>query len=130
MAKRFREVSAFIKIPIFSGKLHLIVTTDLWKSRKRRDPIFGRAEPEHYADVPACLVRLRATYGLLFEFDVLTHETIAHEVFHLTQRVMQWHSVRVDPDNHEACAQFHGWATAWVYAQLGRLRLPVRHEDR
>ena len=57
-------------------------------------------------------------FSLCFFKDCLTWDIVAHEVFHLTCRILNWGGIRYHPDNHEAYAALNGWLMHNVIKQL------------
>lgn len=115
--ERYREVEAFTDIPIYGGKLVLVVSNNLKRARAKRNDFLGgelRVEDE-LDNCPAS-----------FEFGYIDHSTIAHECFHLTCRLMEWNSVYLKSDNHEAHAIFLGWSVEWVYDRLREQKIRVK----
>ncbi len=62
-------------------------------------------------------------YFLLLHKDYLTHNTIAHEVFHATVRI----TVDRDVTDEEAQAWLAGYITGLVYEYLDKKKLQVKH---
>lgn len=55
----------------------------------------------------ALTVRAGPTFGLFLPSGA-NAGTIAHEVFHLTHRILEYCDVKFDKDNHEPAAYLHG----------------------
>lgn len=62
-------------------------------------------------------------YYILFHKDYLTHNTIAHEVFHATVRITEDRDVT----DEEAQAWLSGYITGLVYTFLDKKKLQVKH---
>ena len=110
-----------MEVPIYRSKLFLCVADTIQAAH-------DAAEKFHKAKLPAVLSGTRAQachdtdgwYSLMFERGNLRPRHVAHELFHITARIMQFHSVAYDPDNHEAFAYLNDWLTEWVYQSLKR----------
>lgn len=62
-------------------------------------------------------------YHILYHKDYLTHNTIAHEVFHATVRITEDREIT----DEEAQAWLMGHITALVYKFLDKKKLTVKH---
>lgn len=61
-----------------------------------------------------------AKFGQVFVKKYLDVNTVAHEVFHLTQHILGYCSVRLDIDNHEAGAFLNGYLMERVLREVKR----------
>lgn len=117
MTKHNRILKRCIHVPIYNAKVWLIVDKDIIKERKKWEDHFGPApEIENY--VALCCRSGRATFALFFSKQALTREIIAHEVFHLTHRILEWASANFDPEHHEQGALLHGYLMEKICKEL------------
>lgn len=81
------------------------------------DGVFGELDGDIY-DWDALCCRSRGhTFGLFFNRKALCMEKLAHEVFHLTHRILEWASCNFDPNHHEQGALLHGYLMDLVWLE-------------
>jgi hypothetical protein len=107
-----KPIRLHFEIPIYEVSLWLVVDEDAIARRVGMTDTFG-----NYAEGPfKALCSWRDdVFGLFFYPVHLTHNTIGHETWHLTQRIMKYVGMEPDPDNDEAAAYLHGYLNALVY---------------
>jgi hypothetical protein len=106
-------------LPIYGARIQLIVTHDIALERKAQDHLFG---PLCGTDYDALCSRSGGhNFAVFFEPQALTHRTIAHELFHLTHRILEWVGVPFSPDNHEVFACVAGELLTWVCSHVGHM---------
>lgn len=111
-------------VPIYENAVTLIVTDDIQKERNKHRRRFG-----DYQVDPQCEGLVSSSGGyylLLLKPRDCTHGQIAHEIFHLTHRIMEWTGDRFDDDHSEPAAYLVQWLTKRVYGQLKRWGVKVR----
>lgn len=116
-------LSTTIKLPTYSCMLVVSVVDSvmneanrLYKKYKITDTFEGEAEG-------AVLLISHKKYHLLFHKDYLSHNTIAHEVFHAAVRVTEDRDV----SDEEAQAWLAGHVTAEIYKYLEKKKLEIKH---
>ncbi len=62
-------------------------------------------------------------FSIYMEMDNISHEVIAHEVFHLTHIFMNFAMAEFE---HESYAYLNGYLTAYVYKKLAECGVTVR----
>lgn len=104
-------------IPLYDAVLWLVVADNINRERKKMEHIFGAApeEPDYAA---ICSYSGGHTFALFFEREELTTTIVAHEVFHLTHRIMDWAGCHFDKDHHEQGALLHGYLMALVLKRV------------
>lgn len=88
----------------------------LYKKNKIQDTFGSEAEG-------AVVMIGMQQYHILFHKDYLTHNTIAHEVFHATVRITEDREIT----DEEAQAWLAGHITTLVYEFLDKKKLTVKH---
>ena len=113
-----------MEVPIYEAVVQLIVSNDIYGERKKPQHVALFGECTAFGGRAFCSYSGEGNFALFFRPDAITHRVIAHEVFHLTHRILEWASVRVDSDNHEAGALLMGYLHAWAYGKLGKIIQP------
>lgn len=115
-------------LPLYGARVQLIVTEDIAAERKAQQDLFGPIDGTCYDAL--CARSGGHNFALFFEPGALCHRIIAHEVFHLCHRILEWVGVPFGPDNHEAFAAVIGELQSWVYEQLGDRIVPDYFKSR
>ena len=110
------DVNQTICVPIYRAWFTLSVTNDVVAARKAKSDVFGPYLLGEAKALASC--NDKGDFGLFFSFEDLTHGIIAHEIFHLTHRIMDDVRGKFDIDNQEPHAYLCEWLTTWVYFQL------------
>jgi hypothetical protein len=97
-----------ITVPIYGAILWLIIADDIYIERKKMEDIFGTA-PTIGFDGLCSYSDFCHHFGLFFKKDKLDINTIAHEVFHLTHRILDWAQCPIDIDHQEHGALLNGY---------------------
>ena len=112
-----------LKLLTYSCKLTLIVTdqikveiTKIYKKHKLKEDIDYEVEG-------VLLSPITNDYSLLLDLKYLTHNTVAHEIYHASSRICE------DRDVHdeEAKAWLAGYITGEMYKFLEKKNLQVKH---
>jgi hypothetical protein len=105
-----------VYIPIYFGYLHIIFAKDFEKACKKykintmgHDVNHWDAFCTHFTSKKGAL-----HYCVLFR-PKAKHETIAHEVVHLVNRIFDDRHMKLDAINDEAQAYLTGWVTNEIY---------------
>lgn len=107
-----------LSIPIYDAVLHLVVTDDIGTERARMTHWFG---PVPAADTYDALCSYGAGHNFALFF---THsasrclKVVAHEVFHLTHRILDWSGANFDSDHHEQAALLNGYLFELVWREV------------
>lgn len=101
------------QVPIFDVSVSVTVTDDIPGAYKRHFGIdIGNTQM-------ACLGYRKSDFGLFFEPKAVSrHEVIAHEIFHLTHRILDRCQMNFDSDHHEVGAYLHEWLTKKIFRIL------------
>ena len=106
-----------INIPIYGGVIYLSVSDDPLVERRKHDDKFGMCL------VTSCNALASSSdcggqFALFFKKDFFTHGIIAHEIFHLTHRILDARSLNFTMSHQESHAYLCEWITDWVYKTL------------
>lgn len=118
---RCRPLKTKLHVPIYDAKVWLVVSDDIEASRKAMERLFGPAPDIHGYDA-LCSWSGGGTFGLFFLRKSMSLNTVSHEVFHLTHRIMEWVSANFDPDHHEQGAMLHGHLMSEVMKKIRKWR--------
>lgn len=102
-----------LQIPIHDVTLVIIITDDIPTAYKREfDVVIDGTQM-------ACLGYDNRKFALFFEpHAVERHEVIAHEVFHLTHRILENNHMHFDENHHEMGAYLCEYLTKRVFEIL------------
>lgn len=111
---------AFVRklhVPIYEVNVFIVVAYDIAKerSRKRWVDLFGAMDDSEYW---AMCARGPKGFGLFFKSDFLISKVVAHEVFHLTHRIMERVGDPFDSTKHEQGAGLYEWLWERINAIL------------
>ena len=105
------------KVPIYGSVVILSSgskrkRTNAFLEARGKDPIEGE---QYHA-----FVNSQPPYFTLCINDTFKEEvdTLGHEVFHLTYRILEWHSVNWTSENHEPFAYLQGWLLDEIYKRI------------
>ena len=87
---------------------------DLTKERDKMNKVFGDSELDDYDGLVSWN---EYTFGIFLTCDA-THRTIAHEVFHLTHRILDYRHADYDVEYDEPAAYLCGYLTDLVYGVI------------
>jgi hypothetical protein len=105
-------------IPIYECVLRVVICDDIDQDRRKFDKIFGEFDLDGNYEA-LCSWSGGHNFGLFFDKRVLKNTcTIAHEVFHLTHRILEWSSSNFDKDHHEQGAMLNGYLMELVLNAL------------
>lgn len=107
-----------LSIPIFNAVVWLVVSDNIPAARAEMAHWFGPV-PECPDYDALCSYGAGHNFALFFEPGALTPKIIAHEIFHLTHRIIDWAGVRFDSQSHEAGALLNGYLSDLIYRELG-----------
>ncbi len=106
-------------VPLYKSRVTVIISENCVEERRSKSDVFG----EYTASDLASAIASDADneFGLFFEYSNFNLEIMAHEVFHLTMRVLHNAGVKFDIDNHEAYAYLHGELMQRIHDSFGDL---------
>lgn len=117
------KVQKVIKIPTYGCNVTIIVTDNIAvEINKIYQKYKIAAVFEDDAEGAFVTINLD-DYYLVFENDYLSHNTIAHEIFHATVRVTEDRTIT----DEEAQAWLAGSLTGDIYKFLEKKNLPIKH---
>jgi len=116
------------KIPLYGVLMDLIVTTNIGKARWKYNRILG--ECNEWLGNTYGLHSYSGPYSALFlrrlKGNYVSHDVIAHEIFHATLYVMDKIGARTDKIHDEPAAHLNGWLTTKVYEDLKTWGIKVK----
>ncbi len=112
--KKDRE-TRWTRIPIYGNlRFKIMVSDDIGETVRRITE--SREEQDDYA---AIVLSQAESFWLIFSTDCpITHNTVAHEVYHVVGRIGEYVGFTPSKDNHEPYAYLQGWVAQKVYDQL------------
>lgn len=105
----------FVEITVFVARdpAAALSAVHLWAGDTRVEDFLGSA---------LCAYR---DHRFLMAFVELTHNTIAHEIFHCVHGIMERTGDKFTAEHHEPYAYLQGWIAEWVYSQLKKAKIRV-----
>ena len=94
-------------VPIYEAEVWVIVSDNIAKERENFNDLFGPFDGERFDAI--CTYSGGQTFALFFTPRALTYRVIAHEVFHLTHRILDWVGANFDSKHHETAALLHDY---------------------
>jgi hypothetical protein len=115
------RVCATMKIPTYGCRVQLVVAEQFRREVERLlkkyklDPLQGEVE--------GMVVHTAEIYHILIDLKYLTHNTLAHELYHAVNRVTGDRGI----EEEEARAWLAGHLAEFVYKTLEKKKLTVKH---
>lgn len=120
-----KERSTLGKVPIYNLSLELVVTDDIKKSQKK-EPRFTRLGKQKPLSCAGICVYCQWNFCIIFDTRYLDHNLIAHEIFHVTHRMLDYCGKDFKVKNHEEFAYLHGFLSNFVYNQLKQWKIRIK----
>lgn len=121
--KKTRQPSTTIKFPTYGCKLVIAVVDNVKNSVEKIYKKYNiKDEFEDEAEGVLVMPNMD-TYYLMIEKDYITHNTIAHEIFHAAVRITEDRGIT----DEEAQAWMAGHITESLYKFLEKKKLQVKH---
>lgn len=121
------------RVPIYVGKLVLVITNDKKKVRKMFPNVFYEGEEPYGHSIEADFGGWRG-FHVILNFDhsraKVTHGIISHEVYHITSFIADRVGVLHDPDNDEPMAYLNGWIADQIYKWIDKQGFKVNIHGR
>lgn len=112
--------------PLYAAEMVLSVSEDMTAARIKEDDFLGSSNPADWENAVGFYSNDGCgRLGIFLSFQNTTHGVIAHEVMHVTHRILQFAGVRFSTDNHEPFTYLNQHLTSWIYQQLKRARIRV-----
>jgi hypothetical protein len=112
-----------IKISTYSCEVIIIITDQLKIEAAKLYKKYKMKLVEEESDNEGLLVTMGAKYYLLIDFKYLSHNTIAHEIYHAAIRLTKERGVT----DEEAQAWVCGHITGSTYKFLDKKNIPIKH---
>ena len=113
-------------IPVYDLRLWVGVA-DFGKGAKQRSELdwaFGRADD--YRQCSGQVFYECSKFFVQFSPEELSHSLIAHEMFHVANRMLDFVQMPLTMRTHESHAYLIGYLTQLVYEDLARWDVPIR----
>ncbi len=112
-----------VRVPIYAVNLHVIVAQKCAQIKAARLALASTlGEPDRSDDAGATWTALCSwsgrDFGLFFSREQMAHGTVAHEVFHVAHRIMEFVGDTFGVNNHEPYAYLVEWITDFVYLHV------------
>ena len=109
-------------VPIYNASVRVIVTDYIPSARAEYDRIYGESPRDDY--VALCAWSSNGECALFFERKRLRKSIVAHEIFHLTHRILEWsNGCQFGESNHEQGAKLCEYLTEKVDDILKNIKL-------
>lgn len=121
--KKSRQPSTTIKFPTYGCKLVISVVDNVKNSVEKIYKKYNIKDGFDFEAEGVLLMPDMDTYYLMIESGYLTHNTIAHEIFHAAVRITEDRGIT----DEEAQAWMAGHITESLYKFLEKKKLQVKH---
>lgn len=115
-----KEKSKIHLIPIYDAELEVVVTSSMEGSQKNKNRLARLGNDDNIVGGRG-LMWCSATetrMAILMRSNSVTHETIAHEVFHATHRLMHFTNTKFSIVHDEPFAYLCGYIADLIYQDL------------
>ena len=115
------EMTSVLKLDTYECKLVFVVTGDLQKKVKNIYKKYNIIQEEE-VDAEAIMISpTMSVYYIIIDIDYLTHNTVAHELFHVVNSILQ------DRDIHdeETGAWLSGHISNFIYNSVNKKKLTI-----
>lgn len=112
-------------VPIYNAKIWLVVCDNVKHERSKMDKVLGGPSLLDDDNYDGLCSSNYSYFALFFERGSLQSRAvnlIAHEIFHLTHRIIEWAGANFDEDNHEHGAILHGYLMDLIWRDAMRFR--------
>lgn len=118
------KITTTIKLPTYSCELSFIVTDQIKIESEKIYKKYKLPIDDDYGDNEGILLTPNlGRYFLLIDHKYLSHNTIAHEIYHASFRITSDRGV----EDEEAQAWLCGHLTGVVYKFLDKKKLEIKH---
>jgi hypothetical protein len=121
--KKPRQATTTVKFPTYGCKLVITVVDNVKYSVEKLYKKYKIKEDFDFEAEGALVMPGTETYYLLLDKAYLTHNTIAHEIFHAAVRITEDRGIT----DEEAQAWMAGHITETLYKFLEKKKLQVKH---
>jgi hypothetical protein len=111
-----------LKIPTYECKVFIIVTEDLKKEYQKLCRKYNEQEEEGEAEAMVFSSDM-SVYYVVFDKKYLSHNSIAHECYHLVREIKKDRDIKDD----EAGAWLMGHVSGYIYKFLHRKKFSIKH---
>ncbi len=123
--KKNRIIKVRTLVPIYECVYRLVVAVNVREGVKRLPKPFAIDPNEIDENATGLAVHCGIDFAVILPFNNVCHNTIAHEVFHVTHRLMEMlgHTLKRQGEPH---AYLNGWLHEWTMYQLRRAKVRVK----
>lgn len=110
-------------LDIYSCKIVLIISEDLFEEERK---LCEKHEDEYTEIVPSDGLTINFEndiYYILFKVDSISHNLLAHEIFHLVCSITDYRSI----NEEESRAWLCGYLTDLIYSYLQNKKITIRN---
>lgn len=105
-----KPITTKFEVPIYDAIVYVVIADDLNKEYTKLEKVLGKNEYKDDEGYDAlCVQGPCKNFGLFFDPTCISLGLIAHEVFHLTHRIMEWVECNFDPTHHEQGAYLNAF---------------------
>lgn len=108
-----------INVPLYGAVVFVSISDNPLAERATMNDVFGPGPVVAERVLGGlCSSSEDGRFGLFLSSNDLDHDTVAHELFHLTVQIAACYDIKIDTHNHEAVAYLHGWLASEVYKAI------------
>jgi len=117
------RISKVFNIDIYSCKVQLIVTDDVYNEEKTLYAKNGEDHEEYVASDGITLNFENDIYYVVFSTNSVSHNLIAHELYHLVCSICDYRNI----EEEESRAWLCGYLTEMFYKFLDKKNITIKH---
>lgn len=106
-------------VPIYNATVHLVISDNIYSDRNKLNKIFGQYDGKDDFEALTSSSSGSLEFGLFFRKNVEI-STVAHEVFHLTHRILEWTNCYFSNDEQEQGALLNGYLMNIVIKNINK----------
>lgn len=104
-------------IPIYGAKVTVCISENYDKDKAMFKNKFGNVS-EDFSDLDCFCCWNENNFGVFIIKEKLDINILAHELFHLTIRILTYYELKFDVDNHESYAYLNGYLNELIVPDI------------
>jgi hypothetical protein len=113
-------------IPIYGSTVMVVATDNIRAAHNKPEMLEALHSDPIDFDCYGLTSRHNNLFVIFYQRSGLSHDTVAHEIFHVTHRIGEFLGIKLDGENHEALAYLNGHLTGLVYGSLKKWKVKIQ----
>lgn len=111
------------KLDLYACKISVIAADDIFEEEKKLYNKYGEDYDDYMSADGLCLYFIHDHYYILLKKDAITHNLIAHELYHTVCAIMDHRII----DDEEARAWLIGYVTSLIYQAFDKAKIEIKN---